>query len=229
MIPHSLNTLVLLLATSFLEINAAAPNLDQLFQRQAAAHAEYASTAKAEYVILPTDANPVAKSIPTFSPRPILSPPRNHGYQDHHNAVKRFMKIKREPEQEKESDLEVRADQYPLKKDNGTDSSERKDRNPSKDTSSSSSSSSISSPSSDSSRSGLSSTSIKGTYKGASSYYLFALNDGARAAVLDALVAGGFKVVRIFVSDVYANNKGSDSVSVNDGELFSPSRRLCAS
>ena len=226
MIPHSLHTLVILLASSFLEIKAAAPNLDQLFQKQAAAHAKYASTAEADIVILPTSINAVAKSIPTFSPHPIPHIPRNHGHQDHHNAVKRFMKVKREPELEKESDLEVRADQYPLS--NSTDSSARKDRNPSNDASSSTSSSTTASNSSSksdssSSKSDLSSTPIKGTYKGASSYYLFALNDGARAAVLDALVSGGFTVVRIFVSDVYANNKGSDSVSVNDGEFFSTS------
>ena len=198
MIPHSLTTLVLLLATSFLEIQAAAPNLDQLFQKQAAAHAQYTATArKVDIVILPTPASAVAKSIPVFESHPVPHPlpPRDHHHQDHHNAVKRFMRVKKD--KEGASDLEVRADQYPLKADNST--SQSKDRTPSNDASASP---------------------IKGTYKGASSYYLFALNDDARNRVLDAMVSGGFKVVRIFVSDVYANNKGSDSVAVKDGECF---------
>ena len=134
------------------------------------------------------------------------------------------MKVKRDPEAKESdasSDLEARADQFPLKKENGTDSSSaRTDRTPSKDTV-------VSSSSNSTTKSDLSSSSpIKGTYKGASSYYLFALNDGARKAVLDALVSGGFKVIRIFVSDVYANNKGSDSVAVNDGAFLTSQPRV---
>lgn len=58
-------------------------------------------------------------------------------------------------------------------------------------------------------------------FKGASSYYLFALSDASRIQVLDAISGAGFKVVRIFISGVYANNKGSDSYAVNDREFYS--------
>ena len=44
-------------------------------------------------------------------------------------------------------------------------------------------------------------------FYGASSYYIHALTDSDRHAVLDALVAGGFSTVRIFIASVYAGNK----------------------
>lgn len=46
-----------------------------------------------------------------------------------------------------------------------------------------------------------------GFFYGASSYYLFALADAERHAVLDALAEGGFQVVRIFIASVEASNK----------------------
>lgn len=55
-------------------------------------------------------------------------------------------------------------------------------------------------------------------WTGVSSYYLFALYDSDRYAVLDAIKSGGFSVVRIFIAGVAANNKGSNSRAVNDGE-----------
>jgi hypothetical protein len=57
-----------------------------------------------------------------------------------------------------------------------------------------------------------------GVWTGVSSYYLFALYDSDRYAVLDAIKSGGFSVVRIFIAGVAANNKGSNSRAVNDGE-----------
>ncbi|KWU42629.1 glycoside hydrolase family 5 protein, partial [Rhodotorula sp. JG-1b] len=55
-------------------------------------------------------------------------------------------------------------------------------------------------------------------WTGVSSYYLFALYDSDRYAVLDAIKSGGFSVVRIFIAGVAANNKGSNSRAVNDVE-----------
>ncbi|KAM0747368.1 glycoside hydrolase [Meredithblackwellia eburnea MCA 4105] len=55
-------------------------------------------------------------------------------------------------------------------------------------------------------------------FKGASSYYLFALADADRYAVLDALKSGGFTVVRIFIASVQQNNKGSNNAYVPDLE-----------
>jgi len=61
-----------------------------------------------------------------------------------------------------------------------------------------------------------------GMFKGVSSYYLFALDDGPRRAVLDAIKGGGFSVVRIFLSGVHGNCKGSGNGPVPDREqLFS--------
>ncbi|GAA6042578.1 hypothetical protein JCM8097_003140 [Rhodosporidiobolus ruineniae] len=77
------------------------------------------------------------------------------------------------------------------------------------------SSSAVSSSSSSSKSSG---SSLDGMWKGVSSYYLFALADADRLAVLDAIKAGGFKVVRIFVASVLQNNKGSNNAHVNDLE-----------
>ncbi|CEQ43083.1 SPOSA6832_04978 [Sporobolomyces salmonicolor] len=63
-----------------------------------------------------------------------------------------------------------------------------------------------------------SNSSLDGVWTGVSSYYLFALSSSDRSAVLDAIKAGGFKVVRIFVAGVGANNKGSGNAAVNDVE-----------
>ncbi|GAA5842405.1 hypothetical protein JCM11251_004218 [Rhodosporidiobolus azoricus] len=60
--------------------------------------------------------------------------------------------------------------------------------------------------------------SVSGAWKGVSSYYLFALDDGDRIAVLDAIKGAGFKVVRIFVASVMQNNKGSGNAAVDDVE-----------
>lgn len=48
-----------------------------------------------------------------------------------------------------------------------------------------------------------------GYWFGASSYYLHTLHDSERYQVLDALKDSGFKVVRIFIASVGANNKVS--------------------
>ena len=58
-----------------------------------------------------------------------------------------------------------------------------------------------------------------GMFKGVSSYYLFALDDGPRRAVLDAIKGGGFSVVRIFLSGVHGNCKGSGNGPVPDREF----------
>lgn len=57
-------------------------------------------------------------------------------------------------------------------------------------------------------------------FKGVSSYYLFALDDGPRRQVLDAIKGGGFTVVRIFLSGVGYNNKGSGNNAVPDREFL---------
>lgn len=57
-----------------------------------------------------------------------------------------------------------------------------------------------------------------GYFAGVSSYYLFALNDNDRYAVLDAVSGAGLSVVRIFIAGVGANNKGSSNDAVPDRE-----------
>mgnify|MGYP001595007575 FL=1 len=52
----------------------------------------------------------------------------------------------------------------------------------------------------------------KGYFYGASSYYIHALADKERIEVLDALQAGGFSTLRIFIASSYANNKVSSFV-----------------
>ncbi|KZT50221.1 glycoside hydrolase family 5 protein, partial [Calocera cornea HHB12733] len=54
---------------------------------------------------------------------------------------------------------------------------------------------------------------------GASSYYLYTYADDDRAAVLDAMQSAGMTVIRIFISAVAANNKGSNNQAVNDVEI----------
>ncbi|GAA5881239.1 hypothetical protein JCM1840_000635 [Sporobolomyces johnsonii] len=90
-----------------------------------------------------------------------------------------------------DSDLEARGEQYTLMATNST---------------------------SVSSSSTSSTSSLDGVWTGVSSYYLFALSSSDRSAVLDAIQSGGFKVVRIFVAGVGANNKGSGNAAVNDVE-----------
>lgn len=63
-------------------------------------------------------------------------------------------------------------------------------------------------------------SSLTGAWTGVSSYYLYALNDADRIAVLDAIQGGGFKTVRIFIAAVAANNKGSGNAAVNDRALL---------
>lgn len=58
-----------------------------------------------------------------------------------------------------------------------------------------------------------------GYFTGVSSYYLFALADADRHAVLDAIKGAGFTIIRIFVASVGANNKGSNNVAVPDRKL----------
>lgn len=55
---------------------------------------------------------------------------------------------------------------------------------------------------------------------GANSYYLFALQDADRLAVLDAMSGAGMKVVRIFITHVYENNKNSGNPEVPDLEQW---------
>ncbi|BGP24151.1 beta-1,3-mannanase [Rhodotorula toruloides] len=60
--------------------------------------------------------------------------------------------------------------------------------------------------------------SIDGVWTGVSSYYLHAIANSDRYAILDAVKGAGFKVIRIFVASVGANNKGSNNQAVNDVE-----------
>lgn len=55
-------------------------------------------------------------------------------------------------------------------------------------------------------------------YVGANSYYLFALKDADRLAVLDAMKSTGMSMLRIFVAHVYPNNKNSGNDEVMDLE-----------
>jgi mannan endo-1,4-beta-mannosidase len=54
---------------------------------------------------------------------------------------------------------------------------------------------------------------------GGNSYYLHSYNQQPRLQVLDAMQSVGMKTVRLFIADIYANNKGSDSRAVPDGAL----------
>ena len=57
---------------------------------------------------------------------------------------------------------------------------------------------------------------------GANSYYLHTIRDGDRYAILDAMQSVGMKTVRIFLTAVMQNNKGSDNPQVNDGQSLFP-------
>ncbi|KZO98304.1 glycoside hydrolase family 5 protein [Calocera viscosa TUFC12733] len=58
-------------------------------------------------------------------------------------------------------------------------------------------------------------------YIGANSYYLHTLPTANRNAVLSQLANSGFTVVRIFINQVQANNKGSGNTAYNDVEVGS--------
>lgn len=51
---------------------------------------------------------------------------------------------------------------------------------------------------------------------GANSFYIHTLQTNTRLELLDALKSAGMKVVRIFITDIYANNKGSGGFAVKD-------------
>ncbi|BGO91075.1 hypothetical protein NBRC10512_005832 [Rhodotorula toruloides] len=70
----------------------------------------------------------------------------------------------------------------------------------------------------DSSSGSSSGGSTDGVWIGVSSYYLHAIADDDRHAILDAVKGAGFKVIRIFVASIGANNKGSNNQAVNDLE-----------
>lgn len=54
---------------------------------------------------------------------------------------------------------------------------------------------------------------------GGNSYYLHTIRDNDRHAILDAMQSVGMKTVRIFLTAVMQNNKGSDNPQVNDGQF----------
>lgn len=55
---------------------------------------------------------------------------------------------------------------------------------------------------------------------GANSYYLYALPDADRIAVLDAMKGAGMSVVRIFITHIYENNKNSGNDEIPDLEQW---------
>lgn len=89
--------------------------------------------------------------------------------------------------------------------------------NKAQQTASATSSASTSAASASSSTS-ASSDSMPDFYIGANSYFLHALPQESRLSVLDALVDANMKVVRIFISYTYSNNKDSGSVMMPDCE-----------
>ncbi|SCZ93756.1 BZ3500_MvSof-1268-A1-R1_Chr6-3g08865 [Microbotryum saponariae] len=62
---------------------------------------------------------------------------------------------------------------------------------------------------------------LNGYWYGASSYYLYSIAVADRIAILDTLQKNGFKVVRIFIAYVGANNKGSNNREVQDRKFRS--------
>ncbi|KZT57367.1 glycoside hydrolase family 5 protein [Calocera cornea HHB12733] len=58
-------------------------------------------------------------------------------------------------------------------------------------------------------------------YIGANSYYLHTIPDPNRYTILSQLAVSGFTVVRIFINQVQANNKGSGNAAYNDVETGS--------
>ncbi|KAH8554162.1 glycoside hydrolase family 5 protein [Umbelopsis sp. PMI_123] len=57
------------------------------------------------------------------------------------------------------------------------------------------------------------------SFAGASSYFLYTLQQSDRIAVLDAMQAAGLKTLRIFVTQVAQNIKGCTNSAVNDVEV----------
>lgn len=66
------------------------------------------------------------------------------------------------------------------------------------------------------------STPLTGYWPGANSYYLYSLNQADRLNVLDNIMGGGFKVVRIFLTEVPADHKGSGNPYVPDRAFALP-------
>lgn len=62
------------------------------------------------------------------------------------------------------------------------------------------------------------SSALAGFYVGANSYYIYALQDADRQSVLDAMKSAGMSVLRIFVTHIYQNNKGSGNDEIPDVE-----------
>ena len=60
---------------------------------------------------------------------------------------------------------------------------------------------------------------------GGNSYYLHTFNTNARRGILNAMQSVGMKTVRVFISHVNANNKGSDSTEMNDCKFTHIRRR----
>ncbi|KAK4055925.1 hypothetical protein OIO90_002918 [Microbotryomycetes sp. JL221] len=105
-----------------------------------------------------------------------------------------------------DSDLEARATQYTLNTYDDKQTTKTSSAASAKQTKASSSSSSDQG------------SDIGGAWTGVSSYYLYAMEDGDRLEVLDAVKNAGFKVIRIFVAFVGHGNKGSNSIEVPDLE-----------
>ncbi|KAI8583576.1 hypothetical protein K450DRAFT_204653 [Umbelopsis ramanniana AG] len=60
------------------------------------------------------------------------------------------------------------------------------------------------------------------SFAGASSYFLYTLQQSDRLAVLDAMQAAGLKTLRIFITEVAQNIKGCTNSAVNDVEVGTP-------
>ncbi|KLO18933.1 glycoside hydrolase family 5 protein [Schizopora paradoxa] len=60
---------------------------------------------------------------------------------------------------------------------------------------------------------------VANDFAGANSYFLFAVNDDDRAAILDAMESANMKVLRVFITSVDEGTKGSSAVYVDDLEL----------
>ena len=59
---------------------------------------------------------------------------------------------------------------------------------------------------------------LDGFFLGANSYYLYALPEADRLAVLNALQSAGMSVIRVFITHIYPNNKGSGNPEIPDLE-----------
>lgn len=56
------------------------------------------------------------------------------------------------------------------------------------------------------------------SFAGAANYFLFSLPVADQVTILNAMQAAGIKTVRIFISNCYANTKGSNGIAVPDVE-----------